>query len=177
MTNDINLNGGTTWMKLNRSGSPTSDKLVSLHSTITYGGTLVVTNIGGRLQAGDTFTLFSGASFNASTFSWVVLPTYYTWDTSQLGVNGSVKVTAALPVPIFSHVDFSMLHNGTITLNAIHGLPNGPVSVFSSTNLALPLSSWTNITTTTFDGSGNLSCRWRSSRATLPQSYFLLLGQ
>lgn len=171
VTNAVTL-GGTAWMKLNRGSSPTCDKLVSSLSTITYGGTLIVTNVGSPLQVGNTFTLFSGGSLNAATFSTIVLPSYYTWDTSQLGNSGSITVTGTSK-PSISSVDFSALANGTITLNGINGAPNGPVTVLTSTNLASPLNTWTTVTTTTFDGSGNLS-QQITVDPTLPQSFFLL---
>jgi fibronectin-binding autotransporter adhesin len=174
VTNAVTL-GGTAWLKLNRSSSPTSDKLVS-PSSITYGGTLVLTNIGTRFMAGDTFTLFSGGGLSGGSFSSIVLPNYYTWNLSQLGVNGTVRVTAVLPPPSFSNVDFSQLANGTITLNAINGSPSGPVTILTTTNLALPLSSWTTVVKTAFDGSGNLNYS-ATVDPTLPQSYFLLQAQ
>ena len=174
-TNAITL-GGTTWMKLNRASTPNSDKLVSTLSTITYGGALVVTNLGVALHVGDTFDLFDGAGLNGGIFSATNLPNYYTWDTSQLGVNGTVSITALLPLPSITTVDFSTLSGGSITLNAINGAPNGPVTVLSSTNLALPVSSWTAVTTTTFDGNGNLNLPVTVDPA-LPQSYYLLKVQ
>ncbi|HEX7653527.1 MAG TPA: autotransporter-associated beta strand repeat-containing protein [Verrucomicrobiae bacterium] len=73
VTNNILL-GGTTWMKLNRTNSATSDRLVSSLSTITYAGTLTVTNIGPALQAGDTFTLFSAAGGFNGTLDTTNLP-------------------------------------------------------------------------------------------------------
>ena len=172
VTNNINL-GGTAWMKLNRASTPNSDQLVSTLSTISYGGTLVVTNIGAKLQPGDTFTLFHGGGLSVGSFGNVILPNYYTWDTSKLGVNGSITVTAILPPPSLTNVDFSTLSSGTITLNAVNGAPNGPVTVLTTTNLALPTSSWTTVTTTTFDSNGNLNLPITVD-PTLPQSYFLL---
>jgi len=171
VTNNINL-GGTAWMKLNRASSPNSDRLVSsTASIINYGGTLVVTNIGVRLQAGDTFTLFSAATRSGS-FT-LALPNYYTWDTSQLSASGQITVTAALPPPSIHNADFSALASGTITLNAINGAPNGAVTVLTTTNLTLPVSSWTTVTTTTFDASGNLSVPITVDPAQ-PQSFFML---
>ena len=81
VTNAVALNN-LAWMKLNRAGTPSSDQIVSTLGGITYGGTLVVTNIGAKLQAGDTFTLFSAPAL-LNTFSTVVLPNYYNWDTSK----------------------------------------------------------------------------------------------
>ena len=171
VTNTINL-GGVAWMKLNRASSPNSDRLVSsTASIINYGGTLVVTNIGGELHTGDTFTLFSAAALNNS-FT-LVLPNYYTWNTSQLNASGQISVTSTLPPPAITNVDFSGLAGGSITLNAVNGAANGPVTVLTSTNLALPVASWTTVTSTTFDGSGNLSLPITVD-PTLPQSFYLL---
>lgn len=171
VTNTINL-GGTAWMKLNRASSPNSDRLVSAPASgINYGGTLVVTNTGPALQAGDTFTLFSATTLNNS-FT-LALPNYYAWNTSQLSVSGQISVTAVLPPPAITNVDFSQLSAGSITLNANNGAPNGPVVVLTSTNLALPLSGWTTVISTTFDGSGNLSLPVTVD-PTLPQSFYLL---
>jgi autotransporter-associated beta strand protein len=171
VTNNINL-GATVWMKLNRAAAPNSDRLVSSLGAITYGGTLVVTNVGALLQVGDTFTLFSGGGLSAGAFT-LVLPTYYTWDTSNLGVNGSISVTAAQPPPAITNVDFSALSTGTITLNAINGLPNGPVAVLTTTNLA---SGWTTLTTANFDPSGNLNLPITVD-PTQPQLFIKLQGQ
>ena len=158
VTRNINLGnvGGTTWMKLNRAGSPNSDRLVSSLAGINYGGTLVVTNVGASLHTGDIFTLFSGAAGLTNSFGTIVLPSYYTWNTTQLGVNGQISVTAFSP-PAITNVNFSGLSGGSITLNVAHGVAGGPVSVLSSTNLSLPFNSWTTVTNVTFDGGGNLS--------------------
>jgi len=172
VTNSVALSG-SLWMKLNRASSPNCDQIVSTLSTITYGGTLTVTNIGARLQAGDTFTLFNGGGLSAGTFGTINVPNYYTWDTSNLGVNGSIRVLTVLPPPAIANVDYSALSSGTITLNAVNGAPNGPVVVLTSTNIALPLSSWTGVVTNNFDSSGNLSQPITVNPA-LPQSYYTL---
>ncbi len=153
VTNAIAL-GGTTWMKVNRASSPNADELVSSLSMITYGGTLVVTNIGAGLQVGDTFTLFGGAGLGGGTFTTVVLPNYYSWNTNNLGVNGSVSVAAILPGPTIS----SIANDGVnVTIAAGNGAPNGPYTLLSSPNLALPVASWTIVTTGTFDGTGAIN--------------------
>jgi len=59
--------------------------------------------------------------------------------------------------PAIANVDFSaLLTSSSITINAV-GAVNGPVTILTSTNLLLPVASWTTVTSTTFDGSGNLS--------------------
>jgi autotransporter-associated beta strand protein len=147
--------GGQTWMKLNRINSPNSDRLVSSVNSIIEGGTLVVTNIGARLQAGDTFTLFSAGT--SGSFASIVLPNYYTWNTDLLAASGQISVATVLPLPAITNVNFGGLSGGSITLNAVNGAPGGTVIVLTSTNLSLPLSSWTPVVTNAFDGNGNLN--------------------
>ena len=172
VTNDINL-GGTAWMKINRTNSPRSDLLVSSHSYINYGGTLRVVNTGPALVPGDTFTLFSGSAYNNS-FNNLVFPNYTTWDTSKLATNGSVKYVGPGNPPSFSTVDFSQLAGGTITFNATNGAANGVVIILSSTNLALPASSWTPVVTNNFDGNGNLTGLAVTVDPTQPQEFYTL---
>ncbi len=175
VTNSVTLSGGTTLMKLNRASSPNSGRLVSSLSSVTYGGTLIVTNVGARLHAGDTFTLFSGSGLNAASFGPVTLPTYYTWDTSQLGVNGSISVSTVLPPPSISSVDFSGLAGGSITINGANGIPSGPAAVLTSTNLLTPLGSWTQVAAGNFDGSGNYTVVITVDPAA-PEQFYILIG-
>jgi autotransporter-associated beta strand protein len=69
VSNTLTLNdGSTTALRLDRNNSQTSDRVSGLTS-LSAGGTLQVSNIGGSLQAGDTFSLFNTvptASFAAT---------------------------------------------------------------------------------------------------------------
>jgi autotransporter-associated beta strand protein len=163
---------GTTWMKLNRVSVPNSDRLVA--TNISCGGTLVVTNVGPTLKAGDTFRLFSSANPPTGAFT-LVLPNYYVWDTSNLNVNGTISVVRYSP-PVISSVDFSTLSSGTITVNATNGVSGGPVNVMTSTNISLPLGSWTPVTTNSFDGNGNYSEAVTLSPGS-PRQFFILKTQ
>jgi fibronectin-binding autotransporter adhesin len=86
--------GGSTTMELNRAESPNSDRLVA--SSITLGGDLVVAILGAEPTAGDTFQLFSATTISGS-FASVTLPPLscptLNWNTSNLGVNGTISVT------------------------------------------------------------------------------------
>lgn len=172
VTNTITL-GGTTIMELNRSSVPNCDQLVSSLSSINFGGTLFVTNAGPRLQANDTFFPFSGKSF-PTTFSSLVLPNYYTWDTSNLGFNGSVRVTGVLPGPSISGIAVA---DGMVTLNATGGATNGPVIALTSTNVALPLANWTPVATNAFDANGDLSGLTFAVDPTAAQQFYTLEGE
>ena len=61
------LLGGTTLMEISKGASPEADKLVINSQPLIYGGKLVVTNIGtSAFAAGDTFALFSAASYSGN---------------------------------------------------------------------------------------------------------------
>lgn len=170
VTNSVTL-GGTAWIKLNRGASPNSDKLSA--PSIILGGALVVTNIGAALHVGDSFTLFNGTlsgTFNGN----VTLPGGYTWNTNSLETSGTISVTAVASGPIIGSVDYSQLSSGTLTFNATGGTPGGSFSVLTSTNLTLPLASWTTAATGNYDGSGNLTGFSVTVNPALPQSFFIL---
>ncbi len=172
VTTNANL-GGTLWIKLDRAATPNSDRLVA--PTITLQGVSVVfTNVGPALQVGDTFTIFTGAV--SGTVGSVTVPggNYYTWDTSRLAIDGTVRLTGVLPPPAISHIDFSGLASGYLYINATNGAPGGAVSVLTSTNLALPLSQWSVLGTGNFDASGNLSNFYVPVDNTQPQSFYIL---
>jgi autotransporter-associated beta strand protein len=169
VTNFVNL-FSTTWMKLNRGTAPNSDKLVA--PSINMNGTLVITNIGAPLHPGDTFTLFQGTL--ANSFGTVILPNYYTFDTTQLPVNGTVTVTSYTP-PVLT-TDFSTFSSGTITFNITGGIAGNGVSVLTSTNIALPLTNWTAAASGNFDGSGNFSAPVTVDPAS-PQQFYIMATQ
>ena len=80
---------GTTVMQVN-AATGASD-LVTGATTLTFDGTLTVTNVAGTLAAGDSFTLFSAGSYIGS-FSTITLPSLapnLVWDTSGLATNGT----------------------------------------------------------------------------------------
>jgi len=85
------LGGG--FFRLNKSGSPTSDK-VSVTGTLTSAGTgtITLTNLGAALTAGDKFTLFNKAMTGGSSLVVTgALSAGFVWSNS-LAVDGSVQV-------------------------------------------------------------------------------------
>jgi autotransporter-associated beta strand protein len=87
--------GGQLHMELNRTNAPFNcDRLVSSGGTITYGGSLLITNIGPVLQVNDTFQVFpSGVgAFGAVTVATTdASGNIYTWQ-NDIASLGSVKV-------------------------------------------------------------------------------------
>jgi autotransporter-associated beta strand protein len=87
---------GTATLRISKSGSTLSNDSVVGLSGVSYGGALVISNVGGgSLAAGDTFTLFVAGSYSGA-FSNISLPSLtgnLVWNTSKLSVNGSISVT------------------------------------------------------------------------------------
>jgi autotransporter-associated beta strand protein len=88
---------GTVLMEINRTNAPvTNDRLVLTNGTLTFGGTLMVTNLGPDLVLGDSFQIFQATNYGGSfaVTNLPVLPLGLDWDTSQLkaGGNGSITV-------------------------------------------------------------------------------------
>jgi autotransporter-associated beta strand protein len=88
---------GTNVMEIARDGAVLAKDRVTGISTLNYGGTLVVANVGGSaLQVGDSFKLFDAASYSA-TFANIVYPNGYTF-TDNLAVDGTITVASVLVI-------------------------------------------------------------------------------
>jgi hypothetical protein len=72
------------------------------------------------------------------------------WDTSQLNI-GLLKVTTA---PVISSTKIS---GGSLFFSGTGGRNNGSYLVLTTTNLAMPLASWTVSATNNFDRTGGFS--------------------
>ena len=104
---------GTAVMKINRNNAQNADLLSA--TSVAYGGTLTVNNVGGPLQAGDTFQLFNGAISGvfAVTNLPALTPTNLYWDTTLLS-SGTIRVasttapTPAITSPAVKGTNFSL---------------------------------------------------------------------
>jgi len=146
---------GTAMMEVNKTAA-TSD-LVSSSGNIAYGGTLNVANLAGTLAAGDSFTLFSGATYSG-TFA-AINPTTpgpgLAWNTANLDINGKLSIVAAAVPPTIKNITVS---GGNVVISGTDNTGSGGTyHVLSSTNVTLPIGSWTVLTNGTFSGSGTFS--------------------
>ena len=91
---------GKTVIELSKTGGVLTNDFFTGSATLTLGGTLVVTNLGpDALVAGDAFTLFS-ANPLVGAFATTSLPPlapHLAWDTSTLGVDGTIRVISTEP--------------------------------------------------------------------------------
>jgi fibronectin-binding autotransporter adhesin len=162
--------GATNAVDVNKSLA-SSDLLLATNTTattITYAGTLAVTNLAGVLAGGDSFKLFSASNYVGSFTLQPAQPAIgLKWDTSQLNVNGTLRITA-LPRPGITGVIFS---GGNVTVGGTNGTAGFSYRVLGSTNVSAPLATWTILGTNVFDGSGNFSF---STSATNAMQFFTI---
>jgi autotransporter-associated beta strand protein len=161
---------GATYMKLNGAAN---DELVASSSILSYGGSLIVTNLpGNTLAAGDTFTLFNAASY-ANSFASITLPALgagLVWQTN-LSVNGTISVVSATsPTPV---INSFLQSGGNLIFSGTNGSAGGTYYVLTSTNLTVPLASWTRLSTNTFGAAGTFSVT-NPIVPGVPASFFIL---
>ncbi|QUE52573.1 tandem-95 repeat protein [Luteolibacter ambystomatis] len=135
VNNTLSL-AGTTQVTLGKSGVTLSNDKVAGVSTVTYGGLLVVTNVGpDALVVGNSFQLFAASTYSGS-FSSITLPTLpagLVWDTTNLGVNGTLFVGG---VPLAVNDSFTTAEDamGTFAVMANDSDPDGDtISLLSVT--------------------------------------------
>jgi fibronectin-binding autotransporter adhesin len=150
---------GTTYMELDKTAA-TNDVLsaTSASANVSYGGTLVLTDLSAPLATGDSFRLFKAATYSNS-FASIVPATPgagLLWDTNQL-TNGIIAVISSAPSvpPTISHISYS---GGNVIITGTNNTGSGGTyHVLESTNIAVALTNWTVLTNGTFDNNGNFS--------------------
>ncbi len=148
--------GSTSRMELNAT-SVTND-VVKMLGSMTYGGTLIVSNTSGTLAAGQMFKLFEATSY-AGSFSTVSLPTLanpnLAW-TNRLATDGTIAVFSTAPTtpPVFSSVGTD---GNNLIMRGSNGTANASYYLLAATNVALPMTNWSRLATNQFDVNGGFS--------------------
>jgi autotransporter-associated beta strand protein len=162
--------GSTTYVQVQH--LPLTNAAAYVSGTLTEGGALNVTNIGGApLVEGDSFNLFNAGNY-AGAFANVILPSLpagLAWNTNALGASGVLSVVLA-GAPVIG--EFSLLTNGLV-LTGTGGAANANYYLLSSTNIAAPLSNWARLLTNEFDDSGDFTFT-NPPASGAPQEFFLL---
>jgi autotransporter-associated beta strand protein len=140
--------GSTSVLELNRAAGTNDSVIVT--SGVTFDGTLTVTNLGGSLALGDSFTLFAADSYTGN-FAATNLPPLpgnldWVWDPS-LGVLSTIANTTRpvanpdfattpwnVPVTISPLVNDTDPNNFPLTLFSVSST-NGTASIVNATNV------------------------------------------
>ena len=164
---------GITRMKIDRANS-TNDVLASA-STITYGGTLIVTNLGGSFAGGESYQLFnSSAASYLGSFSSVQLPPLpsgLSWNTNQLAVTGTISITGSVASkPAITSVFQS---GSNLIISGNNGVAGGPYHVLASTNLVQSVATWIPISTNNYASDGRFTNSININPAVSRQFYII----
>ena len=141
---------------LQLSKAPASNEVVQVATTLTYGGTLALTNVSlTPLAAGDTFRLFSAATYSGAftSLSPAIPGLNLAWNTNSLSSGIVGVVTSPTPLP---KVSLIAIQTTNLILNVTNGVPNWPGCLLAATNLAIPATNWTRLATNVFDTGGGL---------------------
>jgi hypothetical protein len=147
----LTVQGSVTMRITKDSGYATGDQIYGI-TTATYGGTLVITNVtsdGTPLASGDTFTLFN-ASTGTGNFTSIVGSPGAGLAYSFNPATGVLSVgPGPTPQPYITSISISGVN---LTLTGTNGTASTQYRVLTSTNVALPMASWTPVYTNTFPG-------------------------
>ena len=169
VTNTATLQGGTV-MELDKAGV-TQDLLQSFAS-ITYGGTLYVTNLSegfAPLAVGDSFKIFHATSY-AGTFVAIVPPAPgpgLKWGTNSLAVDGTLHIVSGAP-----QINSVAITGGQFVFSGGSSFGNATYHVLTATNVAEWLTNWARVKTNVFDVNGNFS--FTNGTPADPQRYYRL---
>lgn len=159
---------GTNIMQLDPANE-TNDVLAS-SSGITYGGTLVLTDLSSP-ASGNSFKLFKASSYSGA-FVTIVPATPgpgLAWDTSALKTSGTLNVVSSA-LPKFGGIKVS---GGNVIISGSNGVPFNTYYVLTSTNVAAPVATWTPIATNTFNSDGSFSFT-NSPTSSITRRFYLL---
>ncbi len=139
----VNLPGSTNVFEISAAGFDQIDGLAN----VSYGGTLKV-ELSRSVTAGESFKLFSAASYPAANFDAFELPDIspLTWDTTQLTVDGTLRVAGAGSIEIGA---FGLENDGNFGMSGSYGTSSAGYRVLATTNLA-DASSWIEVGSGTF---------------------------
>jgi len=103
---------GALLLRLNRTNAQNCSTLAFASGTVTYAGTLSVSNIGPALQVGDVFHLFPSAANGFSAINLATTDSHlfsYTWQ-NNVAANGSITVASVQP-PVGTNILFNVSSN------------------------------------------------------------------
>lgn len=147
ISNSLTLSGGTiTVFNLSKTNGILGYNRVNGLTSVSYNGNLII-NLTGNLNGREVFHLFNAASYSGS-FSYIQLPTLpaaLSWDTSQLAVDGTLRLTSGVSI------ESASLGSGGVFQLIGNGTASQPYRILATTNLSLPITNWVEV------GSGTLS--------------------
>jgi autotransporter-associated beta strand protein len=139
--------GGTTQMRISKTGGTLASDLLQGMISVTYGSTLTVSNVttdGNQFIPGDVLKLFNSSSYSGTFASIQGLPAltnaFWSWDTSQLNINGTIRVITGAGTPTFNPPGGNYVGAQSVTITSDAGS-----TIFYTTDGSNPTTSGTRI--------------------------------
>ena len=147
IANSLTLNDGS----LLQFNLGTNSASVAVSGDLILTGQLTVTNAGGfGVGAYPLFSYGGALAFGNLTIASAPAGFIYSFNTNTPGM---VSLVAAPTTP--PKLATPVLNGTNLIFTATNGVPLGAVYLLSTTNLTLPLATWTRLTTNQFDGAGH----------------------
>jgi hypothetical protein len=149
--------------------SGTNDVISGMNSA-TFGGTLNLNLF--SIDLTSNFKLFDAVAYSGG-FDVIIPATPgggWVWDTSSLTVDGRLKVKPLVVTP--PSVSSVAVAGGNLTLSGTGGAPFYTYTVYASSDLSVPLSSWAAVGTGVFKGDGSFVFTIPVNTTTNPQQYY-----
>jgi fibronectin-binding autotransporter adhesin len=165
---------GASLLKLNKSVAPSNDVL-NVRGTLTYGGTLTVTNLG-PLTAGDNFRLFNATGYTGN-FTATNLPATATWNWNPSTGTLTVLTVVSGGPGIFTNtpgITAFSLNGANIVITGTNGQSGDAYYLLQSTNLTQPFSQWTTVGTNVPGSNGLFTATYTNVVTPGPRQFFIL---
>ena len=148
--------GNNTTLDFNYVAANTNGALLATNFTVN--SAVCTVSVSGSLSVGQFPLIKYQGSIGGNGFGALTLGSLPAGVTASLvdnSGNSSVDLNVtAVPTPSIPKIINVTVSGGSVSFTATNGTPSSSCAVLSATNIALPLSSWTTNTTTTFDGNG-----------------------
>ncbi|HEX7652531.1 MAG TPA: hypothetical protein VF607_03425, partial [Verrucomicrobiae bacterium] len=153
INNQLSLAAGSrTAIRFSLDGGVTNMDRINGLTAVTYGGDLVVTNVGSTVAiSGAQLRLFNAVSPGTGNFNSVtILPA----GSGAFDPATGMLTIAPVPAPSLNPV---VVTGGNLVFTGNGGWPGTTYSILTATNLATPLPLWITNSSGVFDGAGNFS--------------------
>ena len=152
----VSLSGNT---EMDVNATPLTNDVLSAGGAITYGGTLTATNLSGTLALSNSFTLFKASSYSG-VFTATNLPALnpgLAWNWNPATATLSVVQGSSFPPTVSPVIKGFTIAGANVTISGTNAQAGAIYYLLTSTNLLLPLSQWTAISTNVAAGANNFS--------------------
>jgi autotransporter-associated beta strand protein len=169
ISNSLTLQAGsTTWITV-KASTQAHDTIQGL-SGVSYGGTLMVSNLAGTPTVGQSYPIFNSTNASGDFASLTPqLTGAVRWRFNP--ANGILSVISTNQQPRFAG---SQRSGSTLVLSVTNGVPGGTNYVLATTNLALPKTSWSRVATNLFDAGGGYNWTNMINPPPPTQRFFIL---